>query len=934
MARLSRRKIGEILLEAEALTQEQLQEALEEQKSNKKRLGKLVVEKGLISEEKLLEIMEEHLGISRVNLYGHDIDPEVATSIPMQLAQRYSVIPLEEREGKIVLAMSDPMNIIAIDDVAMITQKQVEPVIASESAVEYAINQFFGLQESLDDESDDKKKSAENEEEMERIRSLVQDAPIVKVVNSFIQQAVNEGASDIHIEPSKEGVQVRMRIDGVLHKMTSPPRDTQPLIVSRIKIMANMDIAERRLPQDGKIQLNVGMKEVNMRVSTMPTVHGEKVVIRILEKDKIILPLKNLGFSDKNYNYFKQLLMNHSGMILVTGPTGCGKSTTLYSSLNHLNRTEDNIITVEDPVEYNLEGINQVQVNPRINLSFASALRTILRQDPNIIMVGEIRDLETAEIATRAALTGHLVLSTLHTNSAPEAVSRMSDMGVANYLITSSVVGVIAQRLVRKLCSHCQEEYQLSQEEKYLFEKLFHKKAPSTLLRGGGCKECNQTGYKGRMGIHEVLVMTQSLKSLVLEGASADDIKHKAVKQGMVPMLTDGLQKIEQGKTSLEEVVKVAFSSGLDEEAAAEEEEEEGSGEGLGEDNGSESGSPAAGPAEEGEKAAVQVKKEPREVKGQMRLHVDAPARVQLGETINLKYTLHNSGPVSLNRLVVKDSLRGSNWSRSLEKLKAGEKASFEEALKVPEEILDRLEGKVKAVAEDGSHQVEATCKYVVPVSRPGVYVEKRVPEKVQAGETVTFNFTVANRGETPLYEVTVVDPLFGEDWSYVIGDLASGTEVSFSLDYQVPPHASGELKSRTEVRGRSDTETVTDEDLRVVQVENLETPALALGKSGPDLARPGEAVTYRFTVSNTGNVPLKGVMITDPLFGKNWRNSIGNLEVGQAIRFTYRFPVPSSTKGTLSNTAQAMAETDSGQQVSAQDTHKIKVLTEKQETG
>ena len=581
MPRFNRKRLGEIMLEAGVLTDEQLQQALKDQKASNQRLGKLLLDKGYVTEERLLEVLEEHLGIPHVNLYSYPIDSRVATSIPMYMAQRYRVIPVEEREGKIVLAMSDPQDIIALDDVKMVTQKKVEPVLASEHAVEYAINQFFGLKETLSEGRGEQGKTPEQEEEEERIRNLVTEAPIVKVVNSFIQQAVNEGASDIHIEPVQSGVQVRMRIDGLLHQMTSPPQDTQPLIVSRIKIMANMDIAERRLPQDGSIQMRVSNKDVNMRVSTLPTVHGEKVVIRILEKEKIILPLEELGFSEPNYKNFQRLLMKHSGMILVTGPTGCGKSTTLYSSLNNLNRIEDNIITVEDPVEYNLEGVNQVQVNPRINRTFANSLRTILRQDPNIIMVGEIRDLETAEIATRAALTGHLVMSTLHTNSSTEAISRLLDMGVAPYLITSSVVGVVAQRLVRKLCPHCQEEYSPTPEERALYKKLFNKTPPEMLVRGAGCKDCNQTGYRGRMGIHEVLALNQSLRRLVLEGEAGDAIREQALRQDLVPLLLDGWEKIQQGHTSFEEVVRVAFSSGLDEDVEPEELKVKETGEGI-----------------------------------------------------------------------------------------------------------------------------------------------------------------------------------------------------------------------------------------------------------------------------------------------------------------------------------------------------------------
>ena len=428
MGSFARKRLGDVLVEAGAITEKQLQEAMTEQVSSQKRISQLLIEKHFITEEKLVEILEEQLGVPRVNLYNYNINPEVATAIPLYLAKRHLVIPIEKQEKKIKLAMADPMNIIAIDDVAMLTGLEVDPVLASESAIVHVIDQVFSLAESL--ERDDLPARVRNEDEIAQLKALVEEAPIVKVVNSLIHQAVTEGASDIHIEPSGKGVRVRMRIDGMLHDLMTPPKDTQPLIVSRIKIMSNLDIAEKRMPQDGRITIQVGLKDVNMRVSTMPTIHGEKVVIRILDREKVILTLDKLGFSERNYQLFNNFLLNHSGMILVTGPTGSGKTTTLYSALSYLNKAEDNIITVEDPVEYSLDGINQIQVNPRIKLTFANALRTILRQDPNVIMIGEIRDLETAEMATRAALTGHLVLSTLHTNDACSAISRLMEMGV------------------------------------------------------------------------------------------------------------------------------------------------------------------------------------------------------------------------------------------------------------------------------------------------------------------------------------------------------------------------------------------------------------------------------------------------------------------------------------------------------------------------
>ena len=560
MVRIIGKRIGELLIESKAVTREQLLEAMEEQKVSTRPTGQILISKGFITEETFARILSKRLGIPRVNLYSYEIDPEVATAIPVLMARRHQVLPLRRQGEKIVLAMADPMNIIALDDVAMYTGSGVEPVIALPSAVEHAIDRYFGLKESME-QAVEVNESRDKEEELSRLRTLVEDAPIVKVVNSLIQQAVIEKASDIHIEPSGKGVRIRMRVDGILHDLMSPPKGTQPVIVSRIKIMSGLDIAERRLPQDGRILLQSNLKDVNLRVSTLPTIHGEKVVIRLLERERVVLPLEKLGFSEQNYRLFKQSLLNRSGMILVTGPTGCGKTTTLYSVLNYLNSPKDNIITVEDPVEYRLEGVNQVQVNPKINLTFASTLRAILRQDPNIIMVGEIRDLETAEIATRAALTGHRVLSTLHTNDAPRAITRLLDMGVENYLITSSLLAVVAQRLIRLICPECRQKYRLTLDQRLLFSKVFGREAPLELYRGNGCKKCNRTGYRGRVAIHELLRVDRKIRRLILDGAGPEKIVAAAREQGMIPMLRDGLRRVEKGDTTPEEVIRVAFDS-------------------------------------------------------------------------------------------------------------------------------------------------------------------------------------------------------------------------------------------------------------------------------------------------------------------------------------------------------------------------------------
>ena len=386
-------------------------------------------------------------------------------------------------------------------------------------------------------------------------------APVIRLVNSLVMRAIEEKASDIHLEQTKAGIRIRMRLDGVLHDIPAPQNFKQAEIISRVKVMANLDIAERRLPQDGHIQVTKENGDINLRVSTMPTVEGEKVVIRLLEKERIVLPLEQLGFSEDTYASFKRMLLNQAGMILVTGPTGCGKTTTLYSALHYLNRPEDNIITVEDPVECRIEGINQVQADPRIGRTFATTLRSILRQDPDIMMIGEIRDLETVTIATQAALTGHLVLSTLHTNNAAGAVTRLVDMGLAPYLVSASLVGVMAQRLIRRNCQNCTEEYRLSREEKLFFNNYFRIDPPLNLHRANGCRHCNGTGYRGRTSIQELLVLNEELQGFILKGAPANIISAKAVKEGMKTLVDDGLRCLYRGETTLGEVVRATFSS-------------------------------------------------------------------------------------------------------------------------------------------------------------------------------------------------------------------------------------------------------------------------------------------------------------------------------------------------------------------------------------
>jgi len=559
MAKYVRKKIGDILVESGDISPEQLEEALAVQKEKKDRLGNVLIDMGYISERKLIEVLEEQLGIPHVDLYDKSIDPEIATCLNKSLAQRHKVIPIDRRNDRLILAMHDPMDVIAIDDVSLATGLEVSPVIASKDAINYALNQHYELIETLDESTAEQKQQAEKKEK-EAEENKVEDAPVVKVVNSLIQRAASEGASDIHIEPVGNHVRVRMRIDGVLHDIMAPPKDTQALLASRIKIMSGMDIAEKRLPQDGGFQERMGSKVINIRVSTLPTIYGEKVVMRLLEREKVVRAMDKLGFSEYNYRTIIDLLKSDAGMLLVTGPTGSGKTTTLYSALNYLNTVDQNIITVEDPVEYQLAGINQTNVKPNIGLTFANALRSILRQDPNIIMVGEIRDLETAEIATRSALTGHLVLSTLHTNDACATINRLLDMGVASHLLTPSLVGVMAQRLVRLNCPRCTEEYEASEEERILIKRMSRMEPPEKLYLGAGCKNCNHTGFRGRTGIHELLAVTHEIRNLILHGASTDELREKALEQGMVSMVDDGLMRVKNGTVALQELMRVVYT--------------------------------------------------------------------------------------------------------------------------------------------------------------------------------------------------------------------------------------------------------------------------------------------------------------------------------------------------------------------------------------
>jgi len=554
-----RKRLGDMLIESGLITNEQLTEALSEQRVNKPgSLGKILINKGFVTENRVLEMLEQQLGIPFVQLTTSMMDPEVATSIPFHLARHYLVIPIEKEKNRLKLAMSDPLNVPAIDDVAMITGCEVEPVLASEKAIEQAIDQFYGIKESVENAL---KFAEKKEDELDpvRIAKLVENAPVVRFVNSLLNQAASEGASDIHVEPKEKSLRIRIRVDGILQDVMTPMHDVQPLIVSRIKIISGMNIAERRLPQDGSFSIRYKNRVVDVRVSSLPTVYGEKIVMRLLDKDKMLLPIEELGLSKYNLDNFSRILKSSYGMIVVTGPTGSGKTTTLYSSLKAINSPEKNIITVEDPVEYRLDDINQVQVFPKIGLTFSYALRSILRQDPDVIMLGEIRDAETADIAVKAALTGHLVFSTLHTNDAPRALSRLVDMGVEPFLLTSSIVGIIAQRLIRKICPQCKIESQPSREELDLYSYYCPEGMPPVFYSGRGCALCNNTGYKGRLAIHEIMTLNSEIRELMLSGGNMEQLKKLAVDNGMITLQQDAFRLVQEGVTTIREVIRVTF---------------------------------------------------------------------------------------------------------------------------------------------------------------------------------------------------------------------------------------------------------------------------------------------------------------------------------------------------------------------------------------
>jgi len=551
-------QLADILLDEGLLSPDDLQRAQEEQQRAGKPLGRVLIDLGMCTESSLVAALAKKLGLEFVELADRQIDTLAAVSLPAGLCKRYGVLPIAyDDDGRLVVAMSDPSNVLAIDDIRTSTDRNVRAVVATKSDVAAAIERYARSGESVLDVAD---QFAQDDvpEDLDNLTEILDDAPLVKFVNALITQAVRDRASDIHIEPQERDLRVRYRIDGVLHEVTTQSKKIHAGVISRLKIMAELDIALRRIPQDGRISLKTAGKNIDLRVSTLPTVAGEKVVMRILDKSSVLMKLSDLSFLDHNYERYQRSFTKPYGMILVTGPTGSGKSTTLYATLNIISRPEVNCVTVEDPVEYRLPGISQVQVQPKNGLTFPTALRSILRQDPDVILVGEMRDHDTAQIGMEAALTGHLVLSTLHTNDAPSAVTRLTEMQIDPFLVASAVDCVLAQRLARRLCKQCKEPYEATEAELRaagLSPEDCRSLPP--LYRAVGCPNCADTGYRGRLAVHEVMVVTEDIERLIVERASTDDIAKFARADGMRTLREDGLAKVLMGLTTFEEIARV-----------------------------------------------------------------------------------------------------------------------------------------------------------------------------------------------------------------------------------------------------------------------------------------------------------------------------------------------------------------------------------------
>jgi type IV pilus assembly protein PilB len=555
---LARKRIGDLLYEAGILTAEQLNEALKFQKQSKGRLGDILIEQKFITENQLIEVLEFQLGIPHVNLSREKIDPSVLSLIPEAMANRYLVMPIRKERNKLFVAMADPMDYYAIDDMRMSTGFQVEVAIATKDEVKLFIERYYGMKGSLDEAMQSMGQvSAASAPAGADAELLDEDSPVVRLVSQILSQAVGNHASDVHLDPMENGMNVRFRIDGSLRTVQSLPKTMQSVVTARLKVMASLNIAEHRLPQDGRFRVTVDFREIDVRVSILPTIYGEKTVLRVLDLSNNMQKIEQIQFTKENLLAVRQMLSSSSGMVLATGPTGSGKTSTLYAALTELNQPAVNIITVEDPVEYRLTGVNQVAVNEATGLTFARGLRSILRQDPDIVMVGEIRDTETAEIAIRAAMTGHLVLSTLHTNDSISSIARLIDMGVDRFLVATALRGIIAQRLVRMICNDCKIAYTPTTVEQELLQSVGL--AEAKLMTGRGCPSCSRTGFRGRVAIHEVLPVDDTIRAMILHGQPEAEIRNYATNhKGFHTLLTDGLGKAATGITTVSEVLRVA----------------------------------------------------------------------------------------------------------------------------------------------------------------------------------------------------------------------------------------------------------------------------------------------------------------------------------------------------------------------------------------
>jgi len=561
--------LGEMLVVDSVMTREQLEDALKKQEETGASLGSILVDMNYATEWELAAALGKQLNVPFITLSHYEIDPDILKAIPEDIVKKYKIVPVDKTGKTLTVALADPSNVYLLDELKLVTKCNILPVISFESDIEEAIHKYYGAENNMDEMIKEITQqdleiihaSEESSNEGLDMETSPNDAPVIQLVNLLVEEALKMRASDIHIEPYEKTLRVRYRIDGNLREMSTPPKKMQNAIVSRIKILSQLNIAERRLPQDGRFKIRRDNRNIDFRISIIPTVFGEKVVMRILDQGALMLDMTDLGFDEGELRIFEKYIRKPYGMILITGPTGSGKSTTLYSALSTINDPRKNINTIEDPVEYQIKGINQVQVKPEIGLSFADGLRSFLRQDPDIIMVGEVRDLETAEIAIRAALTGHLVLSTLHTNDAPSTINRLTNMGVESYLVTASLMLVVAQRLVRKVCDRCKEELKPTDEMLESINLPIDKKYK--LFRGRGCDRCTGTGYRGRIAIYEVMEVSDEMRDLILKGASNVDIKRFAIEHGMRTLRISGIQKVVQGVTTIDEVLTITASDNI-----------------------------------------------------------------------------------------------------------------------------------------------------------------------------------------------------------------------------------------------------------------------------------------------------------------------------------------------------------------------------------